>query len=285
TNLMGLAGKLREAQGDLARLDDVLHYPLAEQFKPREPSSGAAVQPLQGHLTLSDITFGYSRLEPPLIERFSLDLAAGKRIAVVGGSGSGKSTIAKLVMGVYQPWSGQVLLDGMELKHIAPEQVHACLAGVDQEVYLFEGTVRDNLTLWDSTLPEADMIQAARDACIHDVIVSRPGGYDGGVGEAGANFSGGQGQRLEIARALATNPRILVLDESTASLDPVTEKLIDEQIRRRACACLIVAHRLSTIRDCDEIIVMERGRVVERGPHNQLLALGGHYHRLIHSVQ
>lgn len=285
TNLMGLAGKLQEAQGDLARLDDVLHYPLAEQFKPREPASGAAVQPLQGHLTLSDITFGYSRLEPPLIEHFSLDLAAGKRIAVVGGSGSGKSTIAKLVMGVYQPWSGKVLLDGMELNHIAPEQVHACLAGVDQEVYLFEGSVRDNLTLWDSTLPEADMIQAARDACIHDVIVSRPGGYDGGVGEAGTNFSGGQGQRLEIARALATNPRILVLDESTASLDPVTERLIDEQIRRRACACLIVAHRLSTIRDCDEIIVMERGRVVERGNHDQLLALGGHYHRLIYSVQ
>jgi NHLM bacteriocin system ABC transporter peptidase/ATP-binding protein len=285
TNLMGLAGKLQDAQGDLARLDDVLHYPLAEQFKPREPANGAVVRPLQGHLTLSDITFGYSRLEPPLIEHFSLELAAGKRIAVVGGSGSGKSTIAKLVMGVYQPWSGKVLLDGMELDQIAPEQVHACLAGVDQDVYLFEGSVRDNLTLWDSTLPEADMVQAARDACIHDVIVSRSGGYDGDVGEAGANFSGGQGQRLEIARALATNPRILVLDESTASLDPVTEKLIDEQIRRRACACLIVAHRLSTIRDCDEIIVMERGCVVERGTHDELLALGGHYHRLIHSVQ
>ncbi|MDP3253660.1 MAG: NHLP family bacteriocin export ABC transporter peptidase/permease/ATPase subunit [Hydrogenophaga sp.] len=284
-NLMGLAGRYQEAKGDMARLDDVLRYPLDECFAPKTAAgtapAGAPVGKLKGHLELRNVSFGYSRLEPPLIQDFNLTLAPGRRVALVGGSGSGKSTVARLVMGLNQPWSGEVLLDGVARTQIDRTVLAASLAGVDQDPYLFEGTVRDNLTLWDSTLPEADMLQAAHDAMIHDAIAARPDGYDGPVGEAGAGFSGGQIQRLDIARALAVQPRILVLDEATSALDPITEMQIDNHIRARGCACLIVAHRLSTVRDADEIIVMAQGRIVERGTHDQLIALNAAYSQLI----
>lgn len=283
SNLMGLAGTLQEAEADLTRLDDVLQYPIDDNLRLATASTGAYARPLQGHLELRDITFGYSRLEAPLLDHFNLVLAPGQRVALVGGSGSGKSTVAKLVMGLFKPWAGEVRVDGCPREQLPAAVLNATLGGVDQNVYLFEGSVRDNLTLWDATLPEADIIHAARGACIHDTIVSRPGGYDGPVAESGANFSGGQAQRLEIARVLAGNPRILVMDEATAALDPATEKAIDDHIRRRGCSCLIVAHRLSTIRDCDEIIVMDRGQVVERGNHDALMALGGRYHQLINA--
>jgi NHLM bacteriocin system ABC transporter peptidase/ATP-binding protein len=281
--LMNLAGDLQQAQADLRRLDDVLAYP--QEVAPAEtvlPPAGA--DRLQGALELRDLRFGYSRLEAPLLDGFSLKLEPGQRVALVGGSGSGKSTVAKLIMGIHQPWSGEILFDGRERETIAPALLHASLAGVDQDICLFSGSVRDNLTLWDASLPEPDMVRAAHDAAIHGAIVSRHGGYDAEVSEAGANFSGGQRQRLEIARALAGNPRILVLDEATSALDPATEQEIDRNLRRRGCTCVIVAHRLSTIRDCDEIIVMESGRIVERGGHDALLRAGGAYARLLGEI-
>lgn len=285
-NLMGLAANLQQAQADLRRLDDVLAYP-CESGRATEAGVGERAQAedrLEGALEISEVSFGYSRLESPLLDGFSLKLSPGQRVALVGGSGSGKSTVAKLIMGIHQPWSGAILFDGKPRESIPPAVLHASLASVDQEITLFSGTVRDNITLWDASLPEPDMVRAAHDAAIHGAIVSRSGGYDAEVSEAGANFSGGQRQRLEIARALAINPRVLVLDEATSALDPTTEQEIDRNLRRRGCTCVIVAHRLSTIRDCDEIVVMERGRIVERGSHDALIRKDGAYARLLGEI-
>lgn len=279
-SLMGLATKFQEVTGDLTRLDDVLRYPVDERFRTMVAADSLPGK-LEGFLEIDRLSFGYSRLDPPLIEDFSLKLAPGQRVALVGESGSGKSTIARLVMGLNKPWSGEVRIDGLARESIAPITLNATLAGVDQEVYLFQGTVRDNLTLWDAAVPESDMVRAAHDALIHEVIASRPRGYDSTVGEGGVNFSGGQMQRLELARALTGNPRILVLDEATSALDPVTEKQVLDQLRKRGCTCLVVAHRLSTVRDCDEIIVMDRGKVIERGTHETLSELGGAYAKLV----
>ena len=282
-NLMGLATKFQEASADLTRLDDVLRHPVDERFNQATAAQANAKLDgkLQGYLEIDQLSFGYSRLDAPLIEGFSLKIAPGQRVALVGASGSGKSTVAKVVMGLNKPWSGEVRVDGIARDAIAPTVLNATLAGVDQEVYLFQGTVRDNLTLWDPAVPEADMVRAAHDALIHDVIASRSGGYESAVGEGGGNFSGGQAQRLELARALTSNPRILVLDEATSALDPLTEKQILDHLRKRGCTCLVVAHRLSTVRDCDEIIVMDQGKVVERGTHEYLSALDGAYAALV----
>jgi NHLM bacteriocin system ABC transporter peptidase/ATP-binding protein len=290
-NLLGLAGRLQEADADLKRLDDTLRYQVDPRFAPSDAAAGASEQDapdreekLQGALELRHVSFGYSRLEPPLLEDFSLSLAPGQRVALVGTSGSGKSTVAKLVMGLHQPWSGEILFDGRRRGDISPRVLSASLAGVDQDIYLFSGSVRDNFTLWDGSVAEPDLVRAGHDAAIHDTISSRTGGYDAQVTEGASNFSGGQRQRLEIGRALTGNPRILVLDEATAALDTATEKEIDDNLRRRGCTCLIVAHRLSTIRDCDEIIVLDHGHIVERGTHDALLRRAGAYAALVGEI-
>jgi len=287
--LMNFAGPIRQLvqssdsmqkiQGDLTRLDDVLRHKVDGRFAPRDDlaASGTPEEKLIGSVELRNVRFGYSPLEPPFIDDFSLSLRPGARVALVGATGGGKSTIVNLLLGLYRPWSGEILFDGKPLDAHAPRVLERSIGVVSQDIHLFDGTIRDNLTMWDASIAEDRVIRAARDACIHDDIAARPGGLDGALLEAGRNFSGGQRQRMEIARALARDPAVLILDEATAALDPVTEQQIDDALRRRGCTCIIVAHRLSTIRDADEIVVISGGRIVERGTHEKLRDAGGVY--------
>jgi len=285
--LMGTATRFKEARGVLDQLHDVLDAPPAVEFARATDGTGVVASALgrlgrlSGQVSVRGLQFGYSVTEPPLLDGFDLDLEPGAWVALVGGSGSGKSTVGRLVNGLFDPWAGGIAYDGRPIHDLPRTLLRDSLAVVDQDIVLFEGTVRENLTLWDETAPESAIIQAARDAEIHDDIVLRPGGYDARIAERGGNFSGGQRQRLEIARALVNNPSILVLDEATSALDPEVERRVIANLRRRGCTCLVIAHRLSTIRDCDEIIVMERGKVLERGTHDALMARDGPYRRLI----
>ncbi|BAY28956.1 ABC transporter-related protein [Nostoc carneum NIES-2107] len=240
---------------------------------------------LHGYIELRNVTFGYNRLEPPLIENLSLTVKPGERIAFVGKSGSGKSTIAKLICGLYEPWEGEIYFDGIPRQQIPRSVLANSVAMVEQDIFLFAGTIRENLTLWDATVPEVDLIQACEDAAINDLILSLPNKFDAELIEGGMNISGGQRQRLEIARALIKNPQVLVLDEATSALDAETELIIDQNLRRRGCSCMVIAHRLSTIRDCHEIIVLDRGKIAERGTHQELWDLGGIYARLIQTEE
>ena len=284
TTLVNLGGTLQELRGDMQRLDDVLRHPTDPAS--REAPAGSrqpAMLRLQGAVELQQVTFGYSRGSPPLIDQLSVSLKPGQWVALVGASGSGKSTLAKLVCGLYEPWEGTMLFDGMPRSQLPRPVLTQSVALVDQELSFFAGTVRDNLTLWDTTVPESQLIQACQDAAVHDTVLAMAGGYDGMLLEGAANLSGGQRQRLEIARALLHNPAVVVLDEATSALDADTEQQIVRHLRQRGCSCLIVAHRLSTIRDCDEIIVLEHGQVVQRGTHATLLHEGGAYLRLLRS--
>lgn len=277
-SLVNFGSTLQLLEADLERLDDILQNPIDPEVERDDREDSPAINSefykLQGYVELRNVTFGYNPLEPPLIENFNLSLKPGQRIALIGSSGSGKSTIAKLITGLYKPWSGEILFDGLPRDRIPRLVLANSLAMVEQDIFLFKGTVRENLTLWNPTIPEANLVQACQDAAIHDRILAAPGGYDAEIAEAGTNVSGGERQRLEIARGLVMNPSILVLDEATSSMDAETELIIDRNLRRRGCSCIIVAHRLSTIRDCDEIIVLESGKVVKRGTFDELWNVG-----------
>jgi ATP-binding cassette, subfamily C, bacterial len=284
SQLVKLGEDVQELDGTMNRLDDVLRHPQDAILAKQNTEVSAVIEPkLKGFLELRNLTFGYNRSGPPLVENLSLSLKPGQRVALVGGSGSGKSTIAKVVAGLYEPWSGDILLDNRPRRDIPRAVLVNSIAMVQQDVLLFSGTVRDNLTLWDSTLSDRSLMQAAQDAAVHEVVAAMPGGYGADLLEGASNLSGGQRQRLEIARALVVDPAILIMDEATSALDSETEKIIDYSLRLRGCTCLIVAHRLSTIRDCDEIIVLDRGKVVQRGTHEQLSQIPGHYLELIKS--
>jgi NHLM bacteriocin system ABC transporter peptidase/ATP-binding protein len=281
--LVGFVQRIQQIKADMSRVDDILRHEEDEVFKESEEKV-ERIGKLSGQIELHDISFGYSKLEKPLIEGFSFKLQSGKSIAFVGASGSGKSTVSKIISGLYMPWSGDITVDGDSLRNIPLEIQTSSISTVSQEISLFSGTIHDNITMWNDTLRDEDIIQAAKDACIHEVITKRPGAYDSYLAEGGRNLSGGQRQRLEIARALVTNPTILIMDEATSALDPMTEKEIMDNIKRRGCTCIIIAHRLSAIRDCDEIIVMDRGKIIQRGTHEELMGVPGHYQKLISTI-
>ncbi|MGV0104614.1 NHLP family bacteriocin export ABC transporter peptidase/permease/ATPase subunit [Nostoc sp. DSM 114160] len=288
-SLVGLGSTIQALDGDLKRLDDALDNAIDPNLNSESQSNKTPIEyakfsepcRLQGYVELQNITFGYSRIEEPLIQNFSCQLKPGQRVAFVGTSGSGKSTLSKIVTGLYEPWEGEVIFDGITRQQIPRAVLANSLSMVEQDIFLFGGTVRDNLTLWDETIPNSQLLKACQDAAILDVVMAIPGGLDGKLLQGGVNLSGGQRQRLEIARSLVNNPAILVMDEATSALDAETEKIIDRHIRRRGCTCIIIAHRLSTIRDCDEIIVLERGKVVQRGTHEEMKDVDGAYARLI----
>ena len=271
------ADNLRVLEADALRVQDILSSkPDITQTTANGNGASGGLATLGGRLRANgrvrfdNVTFGY-RHDAPLVQGFDLTLEPGQRAAIVGPSGSGKSTLAGLLAGLHHQSSGEIFLDGHRLVDVPPDVLTRSIAFVDQRIQLFEGTIRDNLTMWDPTVPEEDLVAAAKDAAIHDEIIVRGMGYDTLVAEGGSNFSAGQRQRLEIARALVNNPSVLVLDEATASLDPVVELRVDDALRRRGCTCLIVAHRLSTIRDADLIIVLEGGKELQRGTHEELL--------------
>lgn len=282
--LVQVGSLLQATESDMTRIDDVLNYEISSEFTEDENTTKQRdkfFNKLTGHFEMKNVTFGYNTTMDPLIEDFNLTLKPGSRVALVGGSGSGKSTVARLASGLYDPWKGDILFDGTSRREIPRHIVNESVAVIDQEVLMFKGTIHENIAFWDHKIPEKSIIQSAKDAAIHDVIAARTEAYESEVIERGSNFSGGQRQRLEIARALALNPSILVMDEATSALDPKSEKIVMDNIKRRGCTCLIVAHRLSTIMDCDEIIVMEYGKIVERGTHKELMEKSGAYARLI----
>ena len=281
--MIGLGQTVQEMETQMERVEDVLRYPTDTPEDP-EPQADVSVlgrEKLRGEVDLEGVTFGYSPLEPPLVEGFDLHIEPGQWVALVGGSGSGKSTIAKLISGLYQPWAGEVRFDGVPLGDVPNPVLRGSLAVVDQDIVTFDDTISDNVRLWDRSIEDYEVILACRDAGIHDEVAAREGGYFSRIMPGGRNFSGGQLQRLEIARVLAQDPTVIILDEATSALDAQTEAEVISHIRDRGITCIVVAHRLSTIRDCDEIIVLDDGKVVERGNHKELLAKNGAYAELV----
>lgn len=280
-SLVGAGQSLMEMRTDMERVEDVMQYPPDVRYDDADVTDEGAFGKLSGRVELKNVTFGYSPLAPPLIENFSMTLEPGSRVAFVGPSGCGKSTLTKLISGLYKPFSGEILFDGKPAGSYRREVFTGSLAVVDQNIILFDDTVRNNIKMWDDSIGDFEMILAARDAQIHEDIIKRAGGYDAAVTGGGRDFSGGQRQRLEIARVLAQDPTIVILDEATSALDAKTEYGVVSSIKARGITCIVVAHRLSTIRDCDEIIVLDRGKVVERGTHDELYSHNGLYTELV----
>ena len=274
---------LQEMRTQMERVQDVMEYPEDPYFSDAPVSEDEDYDKLTGAVELRNVTFGYSKLDPPLIENFSLNIKPGGRVALVGASGCGKSTISKLISGLYQPWGGEILFDGKPISEIDRAVFTGSVAVVDQDIILFNDTIANNIKMWDDSIEDFEVILAARDAQIHDDIIARPGGYQGKITEGGRDLSGGQRQRLEIARVLAQDPHIVIMDEATSALDARTEYEVTNAVKERGVTCIIIAHRLSTIRDCDEIIVLDHGKVVECGTHEELFKKGGYYTELITS--
>ncbi len=278
--LISAGQSLQEMRTVMERIEDVMKYP-TDTVLDAAADENAEYDKLSGNIELKNVTFGYSRLADPLIENFSMTLRPGSRVAFVGPSGCGKSTLSKLISGLYKPWSGEILFDGKPISEIDRSVFTGSLAVVDQDIILFEDTIANNIKMWDNSIEDFEMIMAARDAQLHEDIMQRDGGYRYKLTEGGKDFSGGQRQRMEIARVLAQDPTIIILDEATSALDAKTEYDVVKSIKDRGITCIVVAHRLSTIRDCDEIIVLENGAVVERGTHEELIKNGGAYTQLV----
>ena len=279
TTFISAGQTIQEMRTQMERVEDVMEYREDDCYKTEVKEENFSK--LKGTIELKNVTFGYSRLSEPVIRDFSLTVKPGQRVALVGTSGCGKSTISKLVSGLYQPWSGEILYDGKHLSEIDRDVFTGSLAVVDQEITLFEGTIAENIKMWDNSIEDFEMIMAARDSQLHEEIMRRDGGYNYRIAEGGKDFSGGQRQRLEIARVLAQDPSIIILDEATSALDAKTEYDLVKAVKDRGITCIVVAHRLSTIRDCDEIIVLDHGVAVERGTHEELYAKGGKYTQLV----
>ena len=285
--LISSGQQMQEMRTSMERIEDVMEYPedriLSAESALSRDDAKEDCDKLSGSMVMKNVTFGYSRLAPPLIENFNLELKQGQRVAFVGTSGCGKSTLAKLISGLYQPWSGEILFDGKPIQEIDRNVFTGSVAVVDQDIILFEDTIANNIRMWDTSIEDFEIIMAARDAQIHEDIMQREGGYQYKITEGGKDFSGGQRQRMEIARVLAQDPTMIIMDEATSALDAKTEYDVVRSIKNRGISCVVIAHRLSTIRDCDEIIVMDHGKVVERGTHEELMALDGAYKTLVTS--
>ena len=275
--IVALAADVQSIAGHLAKLDDVHRYPIPPDPDVLDRSATAE----RGRIEARDVTYAYSPVGPVAVDGFSFVAEPGSRIAIVGSTGGGKSSIARLLARLDRPRAGSLLLDGRAFDVYEEDAFARAVAFVDQTIALFPGTIRENITLWDHTIDEDAIERAARDAGIYDDIVARPGAFDAAVSEGGANFSGGQRQRIEIARALSRDPHVLILDEATSALDTLAEQSVSQSLRARGCTCIVIAHRLSTVRDCDEILVVDHGVVVERGTHDELVALGARYAALV----
>lgn len=281
SELITARSTMLEMKTQMERIEDVMEYPDDEVLESINVDGTTDYRKLSGNIEIKDITFGYSPLAAPLIEGFSMNIKSGSKVAFVGGTGCGKSTLSKLISGLYMPWKGEILFDGKSVKEIDHAVFTGSVAVVDQDIILFEDTIANNIKMWDDSIEDFEVIMAARDANIHEDIMAREGGYDYKLSEGGKDFSGGQRQRLEIARVLAQDPTIIIMDEATSALDAATEAQVVRSITDRGITCIVIAHRLSTIRDCDEIVVLNKGHVVERGTHDELMKLQGEYSKLV----